>query len=136
MDQYLKYLNRNLEMTLGKKMTIGKVTKILGVKSDEEIKQIEEEGKKILDVETDDGLRLGDIKSGSILYETFNEFEKELEKKGVDFDRIQSAWYVWRKERMKEKMESFDKDVRAALEVLINETIEHFHDDEGEVEEE
>ena len=136
MDQYLKYLNRNLEMTLGKKMTIGKVTKILGVKSDEEIKQMEEEGKEILDIETDDGLRLGDIKSGSILYETFNEFEKELEEKGVDLNKIQSAWYVWRKERMEEKMESFDKDIRAALEVLVNETIEHFHDDEEKVEEE
>lgn len=136
MDQYLKYLNRNLEMTLGKKMTIGKVTKILGVKSDEEIKQMEEEGKEILDIKTDDGLRLGDIKSGSILYETFNEFEKELEEKGVDLNKIQSAWYVWRKERMEEKMESFDKDIRAALEVLVNETIEHFHDDEEKVEEE
>lgn len=130
MDQYLKYLNKNLESTLGRKMTIGKTTKILGAKSDEEIKEMRAEGTRILDITTDDGIRLGDIKSGSLLYETFQEFEEELKEKGADLSHIQDAWFVWREERMEEKMATFDKEVQDQLKVLVEDTIKHFHDDD------
>ena len=130
MDKYLEYLRKNLERTLGKKMTIGKTTKIIGAKTEEEIKEMEKEGKKILDITTEEGIRLGDIKNGSMLYETFNEFEDELKEKGVDYDHIQDAWYVWRTERMADKMEGFDKEIKKQLKVLVNETIENFHEEE------
>ena len=132
MDKYLKYLRKNLEQTLGVKMTIGKTTKIIGAKNDEEIKDMEREGKKILNVVTEEGVRLGDIKNGSVLYEVFNQFEDDLKEKGIDYDHIQDAWFVWRKERMIEKMENFDDDVKKELEILVNGVIENFHEEECE----
>ena len=132
MDKYLEYLRKNLELTLGKKMTIGSTTKIIGAKSEEEIKNMRNVGKKILDVTTEEGLRLGDITNGSMLYETFNEFEDELKEKGVDFDHIQDAWFVWREERMEAKMSNFEPEIQKELEALVQETINGFHEEKEE----
>ena len=135
MDKYLQYLNKNLEQTLGKKMTIGSTTKVIGAKTDEEVVEMRKNGKKILDVTTEDGVRLGDLKPGNILYETFEEFKDELVLKGVDYDHINDAWFVWREERMVEKMDSFDDEIKVQLQALVQHTIDTFHEEEDEVEE-
>lgn len=130
MDKYLEYLNKNLERTLGRKMTIGKISKIIGVKTEEEVAEMRAEGKKILDVKTDDGLRLGDITDGSLLYQTFEEFKEQLEEKGVDYDHMADAWFVWREERMADRLNTFEPAIREQLEVLVQETVDNFHNED------
>lgn len=135
MDKYLAYLKKNLEMTLGKKITIGSTTKIIGAKTEEEIKEVRKNGQAILDIDIEDGstpMKLGDIEEGNILYETLDKFQEVLEPLGVDYSNLNDMWFVWRENMMEKRMERFEPEVKEALKPLIEETIKNFHEEEAE----
>lgn len=135
MDRYLKYLKKNLAMTLGSKIKIGKVEKIVGTKTEEEIEEMRERGLKILETPiTLDGTEivLMDVKSGSLLYQIFEEFQEELVKLGIDFSYMQCMWFVWREMRMKEMLNNFELPIQEAIKAESERIEAHFFDEEIE----